>query len=180
MSGLKQKTPYDTVVVSGGFDPIHIGHVRMILAAGEYGDVIVVANSDSWLFRKKGFVFMPWDQRKEILEALKGVVRVEWVDDKDETVCEALRRIKPTYFANGGDRKGDNVPEVAVCEELGIEMLWNMGGSKIASSTLLVESNKWKGDGHWNKEGNVEKARAQEKEDKPWLDGYGKAKISEK
>ena len=134
----KAKTPYDTVVVSGGFDPVHIGHVRMILAAAEYGDVIVVANSDSWLYRKKGFVFMTWDQRKEILEALKGVVRVEWVDDTDETVCEALRRIKPTYFANGGDRKGDNVPEVAVCQELGIEMLWNMGGSKIESSSDLV------------------------------------------
>ena len=55
----KARTPYDTVVVSGGFDPVHIGHVRMILAAAQYGDVIVVANSDSWLFRKKGFVFMP-------------------------------------------------------------------------------------------------------------------------
>ena len=135
---IKAKTPYDTVVVSGGFDPVHIGHVRLILAAAEYGDVIVVANSDSWLYRKKGFVFMTWDQRKEILEALKGVVRGEWVDDTDETVCEALRRIKPTYFANGGDRKGDNVPEVAVCQELGIEMLWNMGGSKIESSSDLV------------------------------------------
>ena len=134
----KAKTPYDTVVVSGGFDPIHIGHVRLILAAAQYGDVIVVANSDSWLYRKKGFVFMTWEQRKEILEALKGVVRVEWVDDTDETVCEALRRIKPTYFANGGDRKGDNVPEVAVCQELGIEMLWNMGGNKIESSSDLV------------------------------------------
>ena len=53
----KARTPYDTVVVSGGFDPVHIGHVRMILAASQYGDVIVVANSDSWLYRKKGFVF---------------------------------------------------------------------------------------------------------------------------
>lgn len=134
----KARTPYDTVVVSGGFDPVHIGHVRLILSAAEYGDVIVVANSDSWLYRKKGFVFMTWEQRKEILEALKGVVRVEWVDDTDETVCEALRRIKPTYFANGGDRKGDNVPEVAVCNELGIEMLWNMGGGKVESSSDLV------------------------------------------
>jgi len=138
MKNIKQKTPYDTVVVSGGFDPVHIGHVRLILAAAEYGDVIVVANSDSWLYRKKGFVFMTWEQRKEILEALKGVVRVEWVDDTDETVCEALKRIKPTYFANGGDRKDDNVPEVAVCNELGIEMLWNMGGGKIESSSDLV------------------------------------------
>ena len=134
----KRKTPYDTVVVSGGFDPVHIGHVRLILAAGEYGDVIVVANSDSWLFRKKGFVFMSWDQRKEILEALKGVVRVEWVDDRDETVCEALRRIKPTYFANGGDRTSDNVPEIPVCKKLDVVMLWGVGGGKIQSSSWLI------------------------------------------
>ena len=176
----KRKTPYDTVVVSGGFDPVHIGHVRLILAAGEYGDVIVVANSDSWLFRKKGFVFMSWDQRKEILEALKGVVRVEWVDDRDETVCEALRRIKPTYFANGGDRKSNNVPEVQVCEDLGIEMLWNVGGSKAASSTELVNKSKWGEEGLWNSELNEKKARAKEKEEKPWLDGAGKAPVSEK
>jgi len=156
----KARTPYDTVVVSGGFDPVHIGHVRLILAAAEYGDVIVVANSDSWLYRKKGFVFMTWDQRKEILEALKGVVRVEWVDDTDETVCEALRRIKPTYFANGGDRKGDNVPEVAVCEELDIEMLWNMGGSKVESSSDLVNK------ANINSDGNTS--------------GYGRAKHSDK
>jgi len=176
----KRKTPYDTVVVSGGFDPVHIGHIRLILAAGEYGDVIVVANSDSWLFRKKGFVFMSWDQRKEILEALKGVVRVEWVDDRDETVCEALSRLKPTYFANGGDRKSNNVPEVQVCEDIGIEMLWNVGGSKAASSTELVNKSKWDDNGLWNNELNEKKARKQEKKDKPWLDGSGTTPVSEK
>ena len=167
----KARTPYDTVVVSGGFDPVHIGHVRMILAARQYGDVIVVANSDSWLFRKKGFVFMPWDQRKEILEALKGVVRVEWVDDRDETVCEALRRLKPTYFANGGDRKSNNVPEVQVCEELGIEMIWNVGGDKIESSSDLVNKSH---------RPRTTPATDQEKKEKPWLDGYGKHPHSEK
>ena len=126
-------------MVSGGFDPVHIGHIRMIRDAAQHGGVIVVANSDAWLFRKKGFVFMEWEKRKELLEAIKGVVRVEWVDDSDETVCEALRRIKPTYFANGGDRKSDNVPEVAVCNELGIEMIWNVGGGKIDSSSQLVD-----------------------------------------
>ena len=165
----KAKTPYDTVVVSGGFDPVHIGHVRLILAAAEYGDVIVVANSDSWLYRKKGFVFMPWDQRKEILEALKGVVRVEWVDDRDETVCEALRRLKPTYFANGGDRKGDNVPEVAVCEELGIEMVWNIGGEKVESSSDLV-----------NKSQSAKTEHLTGDEKKPWMDGNGRSHPSEK
>ena len=127
-----------TVMVSGGFDPMHIGHVRMIRESAQYGGVTVVANSDSWLYRKKGFVFMEWEKRKELLEAIKGVVAVEWVDDTDETVCEALRRLKPTYFANGGDRKSNNVPEVAVCEELGIEMIWNVGGGKIDSSSQLV------------------------------------------
>ena len=93
-----------TVMVSGGFDPVHVGHIRMILEASQYGDVIVIANTDSWLHRKKGFVFMEWDRRCEILNALKGVVLVDSVDDSDGTVCEAIERLKPTYFANGGDR----------------------------------------------------------------------------
>ena len=87
-----------TIMVSGGFDPVHIGHIRMILDAATYGDVIVVANSDSWLFRKKGFTFMEFDQRAEILAAIKGVVKVSGVDDSDGTVCEAIHRIKPDLF----------------------------------------------------------------------------------
>jgi len=133
-------TPYDTVLVSGGFDPAHIGHIRMILEAATYGNVIVVANSDAWLMRKKGYIFMPWGERAEILTAVRGVVRVEKVDDTDGTVCEAIRRLKPTYFANGGDRKIDNTPEMDVCKELGVKLLWNIGGGKIQSSSDLVEA----------------------------------------
>ena len=77
-------TPYDTVVVSGGFDPIHVGHVRMIIEAAKHGNVIVVANSDSWLMRKKGYIFMPFEERQEILASIKGVLRVESVDDTDD------------------------------------------------------------------------------------------------
>ena len=129
-----------TVMVSGGFDPVHIGHIRMILDASKYGDVIVVANSDDWLFRKKGFVFMEFDQRAEILAAVKGVIKVSGVDDHDGTVCEAIRRLKPDFFANGGDRKKHNTPEQAVCDELGVEMLWGVGGNnKANSSSDLVE-----------------------------------------
>lgn len=135
-----RKTPYDTVMVSGGFDPIHVGHVRMIREAAQYGDVIVVANSDDWLYRKKGYNFMGFNERKEILMAIKGVIDVVPVDDKDGTVCEALRTHKPTYFANGGDRTSDNTPEKQVCEELDITMLWNVGGQKIQSSSVLVET----------------------------------------
>ena len=129
-----------TVMVSGGFDPVHAGHIRMIRHAAQYGDVIVIANSDDWLFRKKGFIFMEWERRVEILNAIKGVVLVDSVDDSDGTVCEAIRRLKPTYFANGGDRGRSNTPEQSVCEELDIELLWGIGGEeKIDSSSDLAK-----------------------------------------
>jgi len=129
-----------TVMVSGGFDPVHVGHIRMILEASQYGDVIVIANTDAWLHRKKGFVFMEWDRRAEILNALKGVILVDSVNDNDGTVCEAIRRLKPTYFANGGDRGKTNTPEQNVCEELGVELLWGIGGDyKADASSDLVD-----------------------------------------
>lgn len=129
-----------TVMVSGGFDPVHAGHIRMIIDAGKWGDVIVIANSDRWLFEKKGFVFMDFDQRAEILQAIKGVILVDSVDDTDGTVCDAIRRHKPTYFANGGDRGRSNTPEQSVCEELGVQMLWSIGGDeKRDSSSELVK-----------------------------------------
>ena len=128
-----------TVMVSGGFDPVHVGHIRMIRAAAEYGDVIVIANSDEWLFRKKGFNFMDFEKRAEILDSIKGVIMVDSVDDSDGTVCEAIERHKPTYFANGGDRGRTNTPEQNVCERLGVELLWGIGGEeKIDSSSDLV------------------------------------------
>ncbi len=129
-----------TVMVSGGFDPVHAGHIRMIRHAAQYGDVIVIANSDDWLFRKKGFVFMEWERRVEILNAIKGVILVDSVDDSDGTVCDAIQRHKPTYFANGGDRGRTNTPEQTVCEELGVELLWGIGGEeKLDSSSELAQ-----------------------------------------
>ena len=129
-----------TVMVSGGFDPVHAGHIRMIRHAAQYGDVIVIANSDNWLYRKKGFVFMEWDRRVEILNAIKGVILVDSVDDTDGTVCEAIARHKPTYFANGGDRGKSNTPEQSVCEELGVQLLWGVGGEeKVDSSSELAK-----------------------------------------
>ena len=130
-----------TVMVSGGFDPVHAGHIRMIRDAASFGDVIVIANSDDWLFRKKGFVFMTFEQRAEILNAIKGVILVYSVDDTDGTVCEAIRRLKPDFFANGGDRGKSNTPEQSVCEELDVKLLWGVGGDKkLASSSDLVQS----------------------------------------
>lgn len=131
------------VAVSGGFDPVHIGHVRMIKEASEHGDVLVIINSDDWLMRKKGYVFMPWKERAEIMANIKGVVMVTSVDDSDGTVCEALVRCKPHAFANGGDRKEKNTPEMDLCEHIGIEMLWQVGGGdKPQSSSWLVNKLK--------------------------------------
>ena len=132
----------NTILVSGGFDPIHVGHVRMILDCKKYGDVIVALNSDDWLKRKKGYSFMKWEERAEIIRALRGVVAVERVDDTDGSVCEAIQRIRPAYFANGGDRKIENTPEVQLCHELGISLVWNVGGEKVQSSSSLVEKSK--------------------------------------
>lgn len=137
-----------TVAVSGGFDPIHVGHIRMIREAAEHGDVIVIANSDEWLLRKKGYVFMPWKERAEIIQSIKGVAAVFQADDDDDTVTESLLRLKPDIFANGGDRKQQNTPEMKVCDDIGIEMLWNVGGGKIQSSSELVaKSKQYKGEG---------------------------------
>lgn len=132
------------VAVSGGFDPIHIGHVRMIQDAKKIGNVIVFLNTDEWLKRKKGYVFMPWEERAEILLSIKGVKEVYRAMDEDNTVCEALKFYKPDVFANGGDRKPGLVPEYQVCEELGIEMAFSVGGDdKPQSSSWLVEKSKY-------------------------------------
>ena len=82
---------------------------------------------------------MEFEKRSEILSAIKGVILVDSVDDTDGTVCEAIRRHAPTYFANGGDRGKSNTPEQDVCEEIGVELLWGIGGDykADASSTLV-------------------------------------------
>jgi len=127
------------ICISGGFDPVHIGHLRMMQEASRYGEVVAIVNSDKWLMRKKGYIFMPFRERCEIIEGFACVTTTTYVNDSDNTVCEALKRLKPDYFANGGDRKTDNTPEMDVCEELGIEMLWGVGGGKVQSSSTLVE-----------------------------------------
>ncbi|MDO8465089.1 MAG: adenylyltransferase/cytidyltransferase family protein [Gallionella sp.] len=134
------------VAVSGGFDPIHIGHVRMFQEAKALGDeLVVILNNDNWLADKKGEPFMPGVEREEIISAIKGVDRVILTDhapsDPDRSVCRALRAINPDIFANGGDRhpEGDPVPEVELCKKLGIKMVYNVGqGGKVQSSSWLI------------------------------------------
>jgi cytidyltransferase-like protein len=123
------------IALSGGFDPIHPGHIAMIEDAAKYGEVHLIVNSDAWLVRKKGFFFQPWSDRKKILEAYTP--HIHEVDDTDGTVCEALRRIRPDYFGNGGDRGKKNTPELTLCEELGIKTVFELGGGKYTSSSVI-------------------------------------------
>jgi D-beta-D-heptose 7-phosphate kinase/D-beta-D-heptose 1-phosphate adenosyltransferase len=131
------------VCISGGFDPIHIGHIRMIKEAAIYGTLCVILNNDNWLKKKKGYVFMNEEERKEILEAIKGVsgvfVSFHEPDCEDMTVCRELNLINPHIFANGGDRHEKSTPEKELCEKLGIKMVYNVGGSKIQSSSKLIK-----------------------------------------
>lgn len=140
-----KKTNQRVVMVSGGFDPVHIGHVRMFKEAKKLGDkLVVVINNDNWLKLKKGYAFMPEHERIEILQAFGCVDEVVTTghskNTKDMSVCEELRKIRPHVFANGGDRFADNIPEFMVCKELGIEMVFNVGhGGKVRSSSELLK-----------------------------------------
>ncbi|MCE9549170.1 adenylyltransferase/cytidyltransferase family protein [Candidatus Nomurabacteria bacterium] len=144
---IKKAKKKKVVMVSGGFDPVHIGHVRMFKEAKKLGDeLVVVLNNDNWLRFKKGYAFMPDKDRKEIIESFTVVDRVVLTSHKpgtaDITVCKELRKIKPHIFANGGDRKENvPVPEYEVCRELGIKMVFNVGhGGKIRSSSGLLKT----------------------------------------
>ncbi len=125
-------------LVSGGFDPLHVGHVRYLAAAAKYGTLIVALNSDAWLRRKKGFVFMPWADRFEIMASLSMVASVVPVDDRDGTVCEAIERVRPDVFCNGGDRTVGDPRERTSCFTVGARELFGVGGGKIQSSSHLV------------------------------------------
>ena len=136
---------YDgAVIISGGFDPIHIGHLRMIQDAAKLGTkLIVIANGDRFLMDKKGYAFMPIKERLEILEGFEGVDRAVESIDEDMTVCKTIEWLAQeediACFANGGDRKNEaDIPESVVCEKYGIKMEFNVGGGKIQSSSSLV------------------------------------------
>lgn len=159
------------VAVSGGFDPVHIGHVRLFKAARALGDrLVVIMNNDRWLRAKKGFVFMPEIERAELISAYSFVDRVVLTDhkknDPDRSVARALAKVRPAIFANGGDRFKKNVPEVVVCKKLGIKMAFNVGkGGKVQSSSWMIDAARkpasrtvrpwgeyygWDSGKHWN------------------------------
>ena len=154
------------IILSGGFAPVHKGHMRMFREAANLGHQVVVGlNSDEWLTRKKGKPFMEFYERKEILEGIKYISSVVKFDDTDDTANSLINQVRATYndgmfthdwegnnptgrkdyqlyFANGGDRTTDNVPEMDTCRNLDVTMLWGIGGGKIQSSSWLINNKK--------------------------------------
>ena len=130
------------VVVSGYFDPLHVGHLELMEKSKRLGDkLIVILNNDKQLFMKRGKAgFMSQADRKKLLEAIRHVDEVFVSIDEDKSICESLRFLKPDIFANGGDRHQGEVPETSVCRELGIEMVDGQG-EKIASSRDFYNKN---------------------------------------
>ncbi len=141
-------------MVSGGFDPLHIGHVRMFQEAKKLGDrLIVVINNDNWIRAKKGKEFMSEKDRKEIIEAIACVDEVllssHLKNPKDMSICKDLIKVKPHIFANGGDRdeKDSNNPNSSLYKEreihkkFNIEMVYGVGrGGKVRSSSDLLKA----------------------------------------
>lgn len=142
---MQKKRQVRTVAVSGGFDPIHVGHVRMFKKARALGDrLVVILNNDNWLQAKKGYAFMPQKERAELVRALPFVDEVYITkhpkSPKDMSVCEALKVVKPDIFANGGDRRSTkDIPEAVVCKKLGTKMIFNVGGGKVQSSSWMIK-----------------------------------------
>ena len=135
------------VAVSGGFDPVHVGHVRLFQAAKKLGDkLVVILNNDNWLMAKKGYVFMPQNERKEILAALAGIDEIVFTEHprnpQDMSIAKELLKIKPDVFARGGDRYLKNLPEqeIKTCKNVGCKIVCNVGkGGKVQSSSWLAK-----------------------------------------
>ena len=135
------------VVVSGGFDPLHSGHIKLIKEARTLGEYLIVGiNSDEWLARKKGRAFMPWQERLCVLNNLASVDEVYTFDDEDGTACHLLQQVRAHYpeariiFANGGDRTQDNIPEMTVQN---VEFVFGVGGEDKANSSSWILQ-EWK------------------------------------
>jgi len=127
------------IVVSGGFDPLHSGHVNMFRQAHWFGSVWVILNTDEWLKRKKGFVMLPYKERYEIISSTQYVSKVIKAKDNDDTVVNSLKELGVSFaFANGGDRVPTSTPEVEYCLENNIPMLFNIGGKKTMSSSDIA------------------------------------------
>jgi cytidyltransferase-like protein len=146
------------VIVTGGFDPLHSGHIAYFKAARELGDHLVVGlNSDDWLTRKKGRPFMPIEERMAIVSELECVDEVIGFNDSDDSACAAIAQVMATkgtqtkvIFANGGDRTKDNIPEMVYDD---VEFVFGVGGEdkKNSSSWILSKWDKPETERLWGK-----------------------------
>ena len=138
----------DIVLISGGFDPVHSGHIALIKQASKFGKVVVLLNSDKWLKKKKGKEFMPYNEREIIMSSIKNVIDVIAFDDSDKTCIKGIKKAILKYsnhkikFANGGDRKNDTTPEKKFCDMNNIETLFGIGGDDKSNSSSWI-LNKW-------------------------------------
>jgi cytidyltransferase-like protein len=131
------------VATSGGFDPIHPGHISSLQASAEFGDAVVaIVNGDAFLRAKKGRAFQDLQTRCLIVSAIRGVdYVVPFEIEGDLTIREALRGLRPAVFTKGGDRvDAPSIPEWDVCEELGIEVVTGVGADKQWSSSWFLEA----------------------------------------
>lgn len=129
-----------TIAVSGGFDPIHPGHIKMFGQASKIGTLVVIVNSDEFLIKKKGYRVMPLADRIKVIKEFKCVSDVIPASDEDGTVAETIRTLSPHVFANGGDRSVPNEIEDKVCREIGCSQLFGLGGyDKMSSSSDLMK-----------------------------------------
>ena len=125
------------IVLSGGADPVTCGHLKLIQDAAQYGQVVWVLNSDRWVRNKKGYTFMKWADRAEILRSIKGISEVVPVDDADGSVCAAIQQLKPDYFGHGGESYP--IPELQLCIDLNVQLVWGLGGEVQFSSGDIVD-----------------------------------------
>lgn len=129
------------VAIAGHFNPIHIGHLQLIKEAKKLGDhlTVIVAN-DRQAIRKRPIVFMPEGERLALIYQIKGVDQVVLSVDETADVCETLRMIKPELFATGSsDNHPDALKEKSVCDEIGCEFVFNVGGEKLRDSSVILE-----------------------------------------
>jgi len=132
------------ILISGYFDPFHIGHLDLIKRARKFGNyLIVIVDNDKQARLKKGKAFMPENERVAIMKSIKGVDKVILSIDKDKTSCKTIEMMKPKpdILVNGGDRIDGTIPEQETCERLGIKMINNVG-KKLQSSSALTGLNK--------------------------------------
>lgn len=125
-----------TICLSGAFDIIHIGHIRLFKAAEYFGNVVVILNSDPWVKKHRGMLVMSWEQRREILLGIKLISDVIPVDDTDGTVCSALKKYRPTVFGNGGNRTKWTTPERDLCLKNNIKLVYGLGGGESKQISL--------------------------------------------